>query len=282
MPTLPEDDLVRGHVYLCQTGPCVSCGSCCGLYNMTELSREGLRAILVERTDSFAKVPRTIDGILAFEQERARTEEAPIEDFHHCVFVGLIRDEGERIGCMLHPLASGNEGIDWRGLSFYGGAACKHFFCPSYDELDAHFKRVAREVLEDWYEYGLIIPEHRFLEAALGAVESRLGFALDAHTLAPEGTAGLAELLRLKLHWPFRDKKRPLAWNFFSTKETKRPTLLEDKPGQDRQIRQMLHELETLPEHAQAAEKLLQELLNRVALSLRPKQEDRRRGRSVG
>ncbi len=273
MPTLPQDEQVRGHVYLCQTGPCVSCGSCCGLYNMAELSRERLRAILAARTDAFAAVPRTIDDILAFEQQRMRAEgaDAPIEDFHHCFFVGLIHDDGERVGCLLHPLASGNKGIDWRGLSFYGGAACKHFFCPSYDTLEARFKRIAREVLEDWYEYGLIIPEHRFLESALGAVESRLGFPLDAAAMTRKDKAPLAELLRLRLYWPFRDQTKPLAWNFFSTRETGRPTLLEDRPGEERRLRQILHELDTLPEHAQAAEKLLRDLLNRVAASLRAK-----------
>lgn len=273
MPTLLEDELVRGQVYLCQTGPCVSCGSCCGLYNIADLSRERLRGILAERTDAFAGVPRAIDDILAFEQERMRVEgtDAPTADFHHCVFVGLIKDGGERIGCLLHPLASGNGGIDWRGLSFYGGAACKHFFCPSYDHLAARFKRIAREVLDDWYEYGLIIPEHRFLEAALGAVESRLGFPLDADALTPEQKAALAELLRLKLRWPFRDTKRALAWNFFSTRDTKRAALLENKPGEDPQIHQLLHELDTLPEHAQAAQKQVNELLSRVATSIRPK-----------
>lgn len=126
-------------------------------------------------------------------------------------------------------------------------------------------------MLEDWYEYGLIIPEHRFLEAALGAVESRLGFSLDAATMTPEEKTALAELLRLKLHWPFRDTKRALAWNFFSTRDTKRTALLENKPADDPQIHQILHELDTLPEHAQAAEKLLHELLSRVARTLSPK-----------
>lgn len=79
-----------------------------------------------------AGTSRSIDAILAFEQERLRAEgsDVPIPDFHHCVFVGLIQDGGERIGCLLHPLALGNGGVDWRGLSFYGGAACKYFFCP--------------------------------------------------------------------------------------------------------------------------------------------------------
>jgi hypothetical protein len=240
---------------------------------MADLSRERLRAILAERAHTFAGVPRTIDDILAFEQERMRVEgaDAPIADFHHCVFVGLIQDGGERVGCLLHPLASGNGGIDWRGLSFYGGAACKHFFCPSYDQLAARFKRIARAVLEDWYEYGLIIPEHRFLEAALGAVESRLGFPLDADGLAARDNTALAELLRVKVRWPFRDKKRALAWNFFSTRDTARPALLEITPGADPHFHQILHELDTLPEHAQTAEKMLRDLLDRIAASLRPK-----------
>lgn len=123
MPTLPEDKLVRGQVYLCQTGPCVSCGSCCGLYNMADLSREHLRAILAERTNTFAGVPRTIDDILAFEQERMRVEgaDAPIADFHHCFFVGLIQDGGERVGCLLHPLASGNGGLIGGASAFTAG-----------------------------------------------------------------------------------------------------------------------------------------------------------------
>lgn len=273
MPTLPEDEQVRGQVYLCQTGPCVSCGSCCGLYNMAGLSREGLRTVLAERTHAFASVPRTVDGILAFEHERRRKEgvDAPLEDFHHCVFVGLIRDEGERVGCLLHPLASGNRGIDWRGLSFYGGAACKHYFCPSYDRLAPRFKRVAREVLDDWYEYGLIIPEHRFLDAALSAVENLLDGSLDAEGLSPKQKTALAELLRLKLRWPFRDATMPLAWNFFSTRETDRPKLLEDAAPLDPLIQQMLHELDTLPEHAKAGEKLLRQALDRTSAALRAK-----------
>lgn len=271
MPTLPEDEQVRGQVYLCQTGPNLSCGSCCGLYNMARLSRERLRAILAERTDAFAGVPRTVDDILAFEQQRMGVEgvDAPIADFHHCVFVGLIRDGGERVGCLLHPLAAGNGGIDWRGLSFYGGAACKHFFCPSYDELEARFKRVAREVLDDWYEYGLIIPEHRFLEAVLGAVEAGLGQALDTRTMNPDGKKALADLLRLKLTWPYRDPDGPLAWNFFSTRATARPV----QPGDtgNPEIRPILRELDTLPEHVRAGEELLRRMLDRTTLTLRPK-----------
>jgi hypothetical protein len=234
---------------------------------MPGLSRDRMHAILAERTGSFAVTPRTIDAILAFEQERLRVEgsDFPIPDFHHCVFVGMIQDGGERIGCLLHPLALGNGGVDWRGLSFYGGAACKYFFCPTYDEMEPRYKRITREVLDDWYEYGLIIPEHRFLAALLGAVEGRLGSAIDPERLSEGGRIALAELLRLKLSWPFRDRQAPLAWNFFSTKETHRPCLLGPEQAHDPELRQLLHELDTLPEHAEAAQRLLRDLLGRAA-----------------
>lgn len=268
MPILPEDEQVRGGVYLCQTGPCTSCGSCCGLYNVCGLSREGLRSVLIQRTEAFARVPRSIDAILAFEQERLDIEgrDHPIPDFHHCVFVGLIRDGGERVGCLLHPMADGNAGVDWRGLSFYGGAACKHFFCPTYDLLEARWKRLVRQVVDDWYAYGLIIPEHRLLAALLGAVETRLGRELAPDTLSPDGRTALEGLLRVKLDWPLRDADTPQAWNFFSTHRTERPGLDAVQPADP--LLQALHELDTRPEHATQALGRLEELLDRTVSAL--------------
>lgn len=267
MPAPPEDGQVRGHVYLCQIGPCVSCGSCCGLYNRPSLTRAALHAILAERTQDFARVPRTIDAILAFEQERLWIEgvDAPIPDFHHCVFVGLIQDSGERVGCLLHPLATGNAGVDWRGLSFYGGAACKHFFCPTYDELEPRFKRLAREALTDWYAYGLVIPEHRFLTAVLSLLETALGRALDPDQ---DDASLLQSLLLLRLDWPFRDPASPLGWNFFSTRQTERP----DIPGgatRNPRLHQILRELDTLPERADQAALFLEHRIHDVAATLR-------------
>jgi hypothetical protein len=267
MPARAEDSQVRGGVYLCQIGTCVSCGGCCGLYNRANLTRASLHAILAERTRDFARVPRTIDAILAFEQERLRIEgaDAPMPDFHHCVFVGLIHDDGERVGCLLHPLARGNQGVDWRGLSFYGGAACKHFFCPTYDELEPRFKRMAREALDDWYAYGLIIPEHRFLAAVFGLLETALDRALDPDR---DDASLLRSLLLLRLDWPFGDPARPLGWNFFSTRQTERP----DIPGAETRapcVHAVLRELGTLPELAGRAALFLEEKIRDTALSLR-------------
>ena len=270
MPILPEDEQVRGGAYLCQTGPCVSCGSCCGLYNIPGLSRERLHAILGERTRDFAAVPRTIEAILDFERQRLGIEgtDYPVADFHHCAFVGLIRDEGERVGCLLHPLASGNGGMDWRGLSFYGGAACKHFFCPTYDALTPEWKRLIRTVLTDWYEYGLIIPEHRFLQAALEEIEDRLGAPLTARSLTEEGALALGRLVRLKLDWPYRDHGVPPAWNFFSTRQTDRPARAYPEGVAPARVLDIMRELDTLPERAADAARELQTLLDLAVSAL--------------
>lgn len=271
MPMLPEDIQVPGGLYLCQAGPNLSCGSCCGLYNMAGLGREQLRAILLERTENFASTPRNVDAILAFEQERMALEGAdyPIADFHHCVFVGLIQDGGERIGCLLHPLATGNNGVDWRGLSFYGGAACKLFFCPSYHLGEARWKRTVREVLDDWFDYGLIVPEYRLNQALLEEVETRAGRLVDPNDMSPEVKAALADLFRLRIDWPFRTPDTPLAWNFFSTKETDRPDLLGPDTNLEPRQRVMLRELQTLPEHVGAGLVMIGERIDRAAARLR-------------
>lgn len=268
---LPEDAQVPGGVYLCQAGPNISCGSCCGLYNMAGLGRDRLRAILRERTERFSAVPRTVDAILAFEQERITREGAdyPIADFHHCVFVGLIQDGGERVGCLLHPLATGNKGVDWRGLSFYGGAACKLFFCPTYHLGKAKWKRVAREVVDDWFDHGLIAPEYRLNQALFEEVEARAGQLIDPENMSPALKAALADLLRLRLDWPFRPSGTPLAWNFFSTRDTERPDLLDPKGGTAPRLQVMLRELQTPPEHVGMGLAVIGERIDRAAAILR-------------
>lgn len=270
--TIVSEDDVRGGVYLCQVGGSVSCGGCCGLYNIRDLQRERLRTTLAKRTAEFAHIPRNVAAILAFAQDRMSAEgsDHPLLDLHHCVFVGLIQDGGERVGCLLHPLATGNRGVDWRGLSFYGGAACKYFFCPTYDHLQPRWKHVVRAVIDDWYAYGLIIPEHRFISAVLGAVEERLGRPLDLRTMPTESKSAIARLLTFRIDWPFRKENTHAAWNFFSTKDTDRPERLGDVRHPHLLLRQALRELDTAPENAKTGALLLEEMIHSCVQSINP------------
>jgi hypothetical protein len=77
-------------IYLCQVGETVSCGACCGLYNLPNLSRGKLTILLSKRTEVFASVPRTEDGIYDFQRRNKAPHKRsrPFPEFHHCPFLG--------------------------------------------------------------------------------------------------------------------------------------------------------------------------------------------------
>ena len=215
----PPDPLVPGGVYLCQVDDTIACGACCGLYNCAGASREQLQQLLAYRTERFAGVARNADAIDDFRLNMERREQGarPYGDFYVCPFLGLIGPHRSRPGCLLHPLAHGNDGIDYRGLSFYGGLACRDYFCPSYRSLPAAHKTIVKAVCTDWYLYGLVITEERMLTALFGAIETRLG-----RPLAPAEVVNrrpvrdpLAELLALKLSWLYRGPEWKGPANYF-------------------------------------------------------------------
>jgi hypothetical protein len=206
-------------VYLCQVSPNVSCGACCGLYNVADPSPQTLEAMLTRRTNWFAHVPRTVAGIDAFKERVERTEprKRPFPEFHHCPFLGIIADTGRRVGCLLHPLAQGNEGLDWRGLSYYGGMACRTYFCPSVRNLPDRWLAAIRESMDHWYLHGLIVTERRLLATFFKELENRIGRPIDTADFS-RGTDTVL-LLRafaaLKLDWPFRRNGAPGVCNYF-------------------------------------------------------------------
>ncbi len=206
-------------VYLCQISPHVSCGACCGLYNVSDPSRRNLEAMLIRRTRWFAEVPRTVAGIDAFKTSVEGTEpqERPFPDFHHCAFLGVIEDDGRRVGCLLHPLAKGNEGIDWRGLSYYGGMACRTYFCPSARQLPSRWLTAVRQSMNHWYLHGLVVTERRLLAALFTELENRLGRVINTADFSEPVPAAalLTTLTTLKMNWPFRRQGAPGVSNYF-------------------------------------------------------------------
>lgn len=196
-------------VYLCQVGEGVSCGACCGLYNIAGLSRGELDDRLARRTDRFAAACRTEDGIERFRRsiEGYTPEDRPFAQFHHCPFLGLIGEGPLRVGCLLHPDAPGNRGRDLRYLSYYGRKACAAYFCPASRSQAARHLLILRNLFDDWYPYGLIITEHRLWGAVLGALEARLNRPVgpSAFPRRSAAAAALRELLELKLTWPYRN-----------------------------------------------------------------------------
>ena len=153
-------------------------------------------------------MPRTVAGIDAFKASIEGTEprQRPFPDFHHCAFLGMIEDAGRRVGCLLHPLARGNGGVDWRGLSYYGGMACRTYFCPSVRHLPVRWLTAVRQSMDHWYLHGLVVTERRLLAALFTELENRMGRVIDTADFSEpvRAAALLKTLTTLKLNWPYR------------------------------------------------------------------------------
>ncbi|MGA6924701.1 MAG: hypothetical protein WBY88_03405, partial [Desulfosarcina sp.] len=121
------------------------------------------------------------------------------------------------VGCLLHPLADGNDGLDWRGLSYYGGMACRTYFCPSVRRLPRRWLTALRQSMDHWYLHGLIVTERRLLEAFFEVFENRIGRPIDASDFSdPQDASRLRSAFRaLKLEWPFRRTGASGICNYF-------------------------------------------------------------------
>lgn len=213
------DENAPGGVYLCQVNENLSCGACCGLYNIPDLSREKLSRMLFERTEAFVKVPREIDAVLEFGNNllSAENKKRPFPEFYHCPYIGLIGKGRTRPGCLLHPESDGNNGVDYRGLGYYGSMTCNIYFCHSHTELSENYKRIIRGSSRDWYSYGLIITETALINAFLSETENRIRRKTDEKDIYrnPGFTCAVREFINLKLTWPFRPSSVTPANYFF-------------------------------------------------------------------
>jgi hypothetical protein len=223
------DAAAPGGVYLCQVGKVVSCGACCGLYNTAESDRDSLTAMLWRRTRCFSVIPRELDAILGFAAEiRARESQTrPYPEFHHCPYIGMIGRDKSRVGCLLHPLADGNDGVDFRGISYYGGLACRTYFCSSCKCLKPDYKRILRAVADDWYTYGLIITETALVEAFFQELEDRLGRAIRSIDILGHGEreALIRRLIDIRRSWPHRAVPERFGNYFFEDRKYPKPPL---------------------------------------------------------
>jgi hypothetical protein len=205
--------------YLCQTPEGASCGACCGLYNVREWSFEALRDLLLLRTALYDETPGNFEAILKFRDRIVAEEcpERPIEDFHHCPYIGLLGENKSRVGCLLHPLNPKNNNFDFRGLSDYGGMTCRVYFCPSSVKLLKPAARIVKILVKDWHAYGLIITETKLLNAFFEKIEESMAGFIDERIILqnPATVCAISEFLALKLKWPFRKKGHPYPANYF-------------------------------------------------------------------
>jgi hypothetical protein len=268
------DDSVPGGVYLCQINEQISCGACCGLYNVADPSFEALTDMLTYRTDTFSHLSRDMDAILAFKEEIEEKESQirPFPEFHHCPYIGMVGAKRSRVGCLLHPMADGNRGVDFRGLSFYGGMACRVYFCPSYNQLSRVYKEVVREAATDWYLYGLVITETKMLNSFFREVERRLKRSITKEEILEDEKCleTVREFLQLKIHWPFRPNPFFKLGSYFfedrlySTPAIDYETMGESTSRYDNILRELLSQFGS-PNALHRAENLLHGLMDTLA-----------------
>ena len=268
-----NDNQVRGGIYLCQANKTVSCGACCGLYNVADPSYESIMEMLTWRTDSFLHVKRDMDAILTFKEkvEDREPQKRPFHEFYHCPYIGLVGKERSRVGCLLHPLLDENKGIDFRGLSFYGGMACRVYFCPTYNNLPAVFKEIVRETASNWYAYGLVITETKLLNTIFEEVENCLNRPLTKNDILKNKNTldAVKKLLDLKINWPFRRRSSSGPTNYFFEDQlySRSPVNYETIGESVSRHDTMLQELESQFNSANelhAAEDLIDGLINEV------------------
>lgn len=272
-----SDVCVPGGVYLCQVNDQVSCGACCGLYNVADTSRQAMAQMLKGRSRRFKAVPRTVSAIDAFAQhtQMLENQDRPFPQFHHCPYIGLIGEHKGRVGCLLHPLAEGNDGVDLRSLSYYGELACRTYFCPAIRELETRYKEILRSIFQDWHLYGLVVTEKDLINALFDLIERRLGCGLDARNFSknPAAAHALLDLLALKFKWPYRPKhlNTPCHHFFFDVAYTK-PAIdyeaLGIPPSQyDLIFQELVSEFHNIP-NLRAAEEILDQKVTTVVTTV--------------
>jgi len=229
--------------------------------------------MLFYRTERFKSIPRTADAIDAFAQHIQAREprQRPFVQFHHCPFIGLIGDKKSRVGCLLHPLGAGNDGRDYRGLSYYGGLACHTYFCPATRELRSNYKQILRCIFNDWHLYGLVVTEKELVTALFEQIEGRLNHPVEANNFSGNSAAraSLVALFELKLIWPHRPTQAntPCHHFFFDVSYSK-PAINYNELGAqpspyDAILRELVSEFKTVAE-LRAAEQLLDQRIMAV------------------
>jgi len=218
-----------------------------------------------------------VEAILAFKEdiEASETGTRPFPKFHHCPYIGLAGSRQSRAGCLLHPLAEGNHGTDFRGLSYYGGLACRVYFCPTYRELSSTAKKIIVGVASDWHLYGLVITEVTMLAAFFAELENRLGHPLNTEAILSNINCRYAvnTFLGLKLTWPFRYNHNLHPANYFFEDRLYRNAPIDynaigTPPSRYDPILRALNTLITSRDDLHRAETIVDQILDRLTGAL--------------
>lgn len=143
--------------------PKVSCGACCGLFNL-KLDSSGYKRLLKERTDEFrSTVNLSVRHTFpAFRQHREAVEQgfSKNDDMtYNCPFLGYVDEKEARIGCMIHPIFTGDPKS--QNFSFYGTSICQAYDCKNKEhELVDLWEKIFLDVTEDSVQFSHLASDH--------------------------------------------------------------------------------------------------------------------------
>ncbi|TGL56886.1 hypothetical protein [Leptospira jelokensis] len=146
----------------------VSCGACCGLFNL-KLTTKEYKTLLLERTAEFKQ---TVDfevrhsfPIYRKERETKESQISKKDDMtYNCPFLGYVDDTKQRIGCMIHPIYTGDPKS--QNFSFYGTSICQAYDCKTKEGALADlWENLFVEIAKDSIEYSFLSADHIFTNA---------------------------------------------------------------------------------------------------------------------
>lgn len=133
---------------LCQPSERLGCSACCGLFNLSDISRISLYGYL----SSGAERTRVSDQRVGDNRHLAGIGLRD-ETTHVCPFQGLIGGM-EKPGCLVHPEI---QTCDLRDRSLFQSKICDEFLCPAHELLDDFYRNVLVESVDNWYDYSIAI-----------------------------------------------------------------------------------------------------------------------------
>jgi hypothetical protein len=193
---------------LCQPDPGKSCGACCGLYNYVDSSREALAARLRTRTRRYREMVSSFDDLARYAAATFAEEDFTkrYEVIYCCEYLGFLDDSEKKVGCLLHPMQ--NNGIDMRGVSFYGQQVCADHLCPSHHFIRRNQQLVLLKIIDDWYLYGLCLTDIDLVVTYFRLIADQVGQELKPRNFDDPKLKSIAlEYFNWKTSWPFRSEE---------------------------------------------------------------------------
>jgi hypothetical protein len=181
---------------LCQSNA-HSCGACCGIFNLN-VSKQELDHILRERTEDFQKNTnfQTRWTLSAYRKRREELEEEISrvdKTTYVCPFLGMI--SSNRIGCMIHPVYSGDPKS--QNLSFYGASICQGYDCKTKEhQLADSLQTLLEQDSLDYFIYSNLVADYITFHLILEYFQSK------GYELGDIFSSG-KELFRKLIYWKF-------------------------------------------------------------------------------